>query len=78
MREVDAVNVVTQTFFGFSKLNMTALKSYDGKILANSFFLISISSRDFILTMTFQFFAIFLKYFNSLSSSFSRDVVLLP
>ena len=59
MREVDAVNVVTQTFFGFSKLNITGSNFSDGKLLANSSILISLSSRDFSLTITFRFFAIF-------------------
>ena len=78
MREVDAVNVVTQTFFGFSELNITGSNFCDGKLLANSSILISLSSRDFKLTITFRFFAIFPKYFNSLFSSFFRNVVLLP
>ena len=77
MREVDAVNVVTQTFFGFSKLKINGLNFYDGKLLANSSILISISLRDFSLTLTCRFFAIFPKYFNSLSSSFFRNIVFL-
>lgn len=63
MREVDAVNVVTQTFFGFSKLNINGLIFFDGKLLDNSYILIYISLRDFSLTLTFRFFAIFPKYF---------------
>ncbi len=78
MREVDAVNVVTQTFFGFSKLNITGSNFSDGKLLANSSILIFLSLRDFSLTITFRFFAIFPKYFDSLSSSLFRNVVLLP
>ena len=77
MREVDAVNVVTQTFFCFSKLNITGANFSDGKLLANSSILIFLSSRDFSLTITFRFFAIFPKYFNSLSSSFFRNIVFL-
>ena len=64
MREVDAVNVVIQTFFGFPELNITGSNFYDGKLLANSSILIFLSSRDFKLTITFRFFAIFPKYFN--------------
>ena len=45
MREVDAVNVVTQTFLGFSKLNITGSNLYDGKLLANSFKLKSLDER---------------------------------
>ena len=59
MREVDAVNVVTQTFFGFSKLKINGLNFSDGKLLANSSILISISLRDFSLTLTFRFFCDF-------------------
>ena len=43
--EVDAVNIVNQTFFGFSKLNITGSNFSDGKLLANSSILISLSSR---------------------------------
>ena len=50
MREVDAVNVVTQTFFAFSKLNITGSNFSDGKLLADSSILIFLSSRDFSLT----------------------------
>ena len=77
-REVDAVNVVFQTFLGFYKLNINGLNFSDGKLLANSFIMIFISLRDLKLTLNFRFFAIFLKYFNSLSSSFFKNVVLLP
>ena len=53
MREVDAVNVVTQTFFAVSKLNITGSNFSDGKLLADSFILIFLSSRDFSLTPHF-------------------------
>ena len=51
MREVDAVNVVTQTFFGFSKLNITGSNFSDGKLLANSSILIFLSSFDLLQPM---------------------------
>ena len=58
--EFDVVNVVTQTFFGFSKLKITGSNFYDSKILANSYIIIYISSRNFSLTIIFRFFAFFL------------------
>ena len=78
MRGVDAVNVVVQTFFGFSDLNINGSNFFKGKLLANSSILIYLSLRDFKLTITFRFFAIFHKYFNYLFSSFFRNVLLWP
>ncbi|NET44040.1 MAG: hypothetical protein F6K15_20090 [Okeania sp. SIO2B3] len=77
--------MVTQIIFGFSTLKITDSNVSAGKLSANSSILISVSGWDFCLTITFsygmlrkRFFAIPPRYFNFLSSSFFRNIVLLP